>query len=104
MPSMSDVAKTEDIEFQEITENVARSTDNLIKQLEGESSEDLPMHELVGLDKQLGSIRGSLRWRWQNRFSQNNASSEKSVSSRKSETIRNATMAFDMTSGSKSLR
>ena len=30
-------------------------------QLEGESSEDLPMHELLGLDKQLKSIRGSLK-------------------------------------------
>ena len=30
-------------------------------QLEGESSEDLPMHELLGLDKQLRSIRGSLK-------------------------------------------
>ena len=34
---------------------------NLIVQLEGESSEDLPMHELLGLDKQLKSIRGSLK-------------------------------------------
>ena len=30
-------------------------------QLEGESSEDLRMHELLGLDKQLKSIRGSLK-------------------------------------------
>ena len=30
-------------------------------QLEDESSEDLPMHELLGLDKQLRSIRGSLK-------------------------------------------
>ena len=30
-------------------------------QLEEESSEDLPMHELLGQDKQLRSIRGSLR-------------------------------------------
>ena len=35
--------------------------ENLIAQLEGESSEDLPMRELVGLDKQLRSIRGSLK-------------------------------------------
>ena len=61
MPSMSDVAKADDIEFQEITENVAKSTENLIEQLDGESSKDLPMHELLGLDKQLRNIRGLLK-------------------------------------------
>ena len=30
-------------------------------QLEGESSEDLPMHKLLGLDKQLRNIQGSLK-------------------------------------------
>ena len=54
VPSISDVTKADDIELQEITEN-------LIAQLEGESSEDLPMRELSGLDKHLRSIRGSLR-------------------------------------------
>ena len=39
MPSVSDVATVDDIELQEITENAARSMENL----EGESSEDLPM-------------------------------------------------------------
>ena len=33
MPSVSDIAKADDIELQEITENAARSTQNLIKQL-----------------------------------------------------------------------
>ena len=61
MSSMSDVAKVDDIELQEIMENTARSRENLITQLEGESSEDLPMHEILGLDKQLRSIRGSLK-------------------------------------------
>ena len=61
MPSMSDVAKADDIELQEIMENARRSIENLIAQLEGDSSEDLPMHELLGLDKQLRSIRGSLK-------------------------------------------
>ena len=60
-PSVSDVAKADDIELQEITENVVRSTDNLIKQLEGTSSEKLPMCGLQGLDKQLKSIGGSLK-------------------------------------------
>ena len=54
-------SKANDIELQEITENAARSTDNLIKQLNGESSEDLPMRELLSMDKQLRSIRGLLK-------------------------------------------
>ena len=58
---MSDVAKADDIEPQEITENAASSTENLIAQLEGESSKNLPMRELLGLDKQFRSIRGSLK-------------------------------------------
>ena len=61
MPHASDVSKADDIELQEITENAARSTENLIEQLKGESSEDLPMHKLLGLDKQLSNIRGSLK-------------------------------------------
>ena len=47
-------------ELQEITGNVARSTENLTAQLEGESSDDLPMRELLGLEKQLRGIRGLL--------------------------------------------
>ena len=42
-------------------ENAARNAENLIAQLESESSKNLPMHELLGLDKQLRSIRGSLK-------------------------------------------
>ena len=61
LPPKSDVAKADDIKLQEITRNAARSMENLVAQLEGECSEDLPMHELLGIDKQLRSIRGSLR-------------------------------------------
>ena len=61
LPPTSDVAKADNIELQQITEKVARSMENLIVQLEGESSKDLPMRELLGLDKQLRSIRGSLK-------------------------------------------
>ena len=61
-PSTSDVAKADDIELQEIMDNVARSTENLVKQLEGTYSEILPMHELQGLEKQLRSIRVHSRW------------------------------------------
>ena len=61
LPSMSDVANVDDIKLQEVTENISRSTENLIQQLKGESSENVPMQELLGLDKQLRSIWGSLR-------------------------------------------
>ena len=57
LPSASDLAKVDDIEIQEIIKNVARSMENLIEQLE----KMLPMHKLKGLDKQLRSIRGSLK-------------------------------------------
>ena len=59
LPSASDIDKADDIELQEIVENASRSTENLNQQLEG--SEDLPMWELLGLAKQLRSIRGSLK-------------------------------------------
>ena len=59
LPSMSDVARTDDIELQEIMENAARSMENLIAQLE--ESEDLPMHKLLSLDTKLRSIQGSLK-------------------------------------------
>ena len=42
-------------------ENAARSMENLISRLENESSEDLPMHELLSLDKQLRSIQNLLK-------------------------------------------
>ena len=54
----SDIAKADDIELQEI----AKSTENLISQLT--QTDDLlenPSRELLGLDKQLRSIRGSLK-------------------------------------------
>ena len=61
LPSASNVNKADDMELQEIMENTSRSMENLNKQLEDESSGDLPMRELLGLDKQLRSIRGSLK-------------------------------------------
>ena len=59
LPSVSDVAKTDEIELQEIMENAMKSTEDLITQFEGQ--EMLPMQELLGLDKQLRSIRGLLK-------------------------------------------
>ena len=48
-------AKANDIELQEI----GKSMEDLITQFEGQ--ETLPMQELLGLDKQLRSIRGTLK-------------------------------------------
>ena len=63
LSSTSDVAKTDGIELQEVMENAARSMENLIVQFETAShfEEMLPMCELLGRDKQLRSIRGSLK-------------------------------------------
>ena len=59
LPSESDITKADDIELQEITESTVKSTEDLITQFEGE--ETLPMRELLGLNKQLRSLRGSLK-------------------------------------------
>ena len=61
LPSMSDLAKTDDIELQGYTENTVRSIQSLIEQFEGTSSETLPMCEFQGLDKQHRSIWGFLK-------------------------------------------
>ena len=56
--SASDIDKADDIELQEIV----KSTENLISQMS--QTDDLfehPLRELLGLDKQLRSIRGSLK-------------------------------------------
>ena len=58
LPSESDITKADDIELQEIVENALRSIENLNQQV---PTEDLPMRELLSLDKQLRSIRGSLK-------------------------------------------
>ena len=61
LPSTSEIAKADEIELQEI----AKSTEDLIFQINNQSqTDDLfknPLHELLGLDKQLRSIRGSLK-------------------------------------------
>ena len=66
LPSASDVAKADDIELQEVMENAARSTGNLITQLDNQmhppgDSFEYPLCELLGLDKELRSIRGLLK-------------------------------------------
>ena len=61
LPSSSEIANTDEIELEEI----AKSTEDLIYQInEQTQTDDLlesPLHELLGLDKQLRTIRGSLK-------------------------------------------
>ena len=59
LPSTSDVAKANDIELKEITENAATSMEDLFTRFKRQKM--LPIHKLLGLDKQLRSIRGSLK-------------------------------------------
>ena len=69
--SESDITRADDIELQEIVE----STENLISQMS--QTDDLfkhPLRELLGLDKQLRSIRGSLKVEVAKRFSWKSAS------------------------------
>ena len=99
LPSMSDVAKADDIELKKIMENTARSMENLTVQLEGESSEDSPMPELLGLDKQLRSIRGPLRVEVAKKVQLEEHIKKENVTLRKSETIQDTTMEFKKTLG-----
>ena len=61
LPSSSEIAKADEIELEEI----AKSTEDLIFQINNQSqTDDLfehPLRELLGLDKQLRSIGGSLK-------------------------------------------
>ena len=61
LPSLSEIAKADTIELKEI----AKSTEDLIYQINNQTqTDDLlehPLRELLGLDKQLRSIRGSLK-------------------------------------------
>ena len=64
-PFASDVAKADGIELQEITENAARSTGDLIAQLDDQTrapgdSLEHPLCKLLGLDIELRSIRNLL--------------------------------------------
>ena len=74
LPSMSDITKVDEIELQEITENTSKSTEDLILQIKNNQSQtddlfEYPLHELLGLDKQLRSIRGLLKVEVAKRFS-----------------------------------
>ena len=61
LPFIHEIAGTDEIELEEI----AKSTEDLIFQINNQSQTDQlfkhPLRKLLGLDKQLRSIRGSLR-------------------------------------------
>ena len=90
--STSDITRADDIELQEIAEKASRSIENLNQQVQEEPTEDLPMQELLGLDKQLRSIRGSLKVDVAKRFSWKNALLKSTENSRNSENIPENTM------------
>ena len=80
LPSTSEIAKADSIELEEI----AKSTEDLISQINNQSQTDKlfghPLRELLGLDSQLRSIRGSLKVEVAKRFSWKSAS-RKSIES-----------------------
>ena len=61
LPSIHEIAGMDEIEL----EGIAKSTEDLIFQINNQSQTDElfehPLRELLGLDKQLRSIRGSLK-------------------------------------------
>ena len=75
LPSESDITGVDDIELQEIAEK-ALGIISQIKDVQTDTDElfEHPLHELLGLDKQLTSIRGSLRVEVAKRLSWKNTS------------------------------
>ena len=66
LPSESNTARVNDIELQEIAEKATKSIEYLISHLNDQQSQtddlfEYPFQELLCLDKQLRSIRGSLK-------------------------------------------
>ena len=92
LPSSSEIAKADTIELEEI----AKSTEHLISQINDQTQTDdlfdYPLRELLGLDKQLRSIRGSLKVEVAKRLSWKNTSLKSTKSSRNFENILENTM------------
>ena len=70
LPSGSDITKADDIELQEIVEK-ASGIISQIKDVQTDTEDlfEYTLRELLGLDKQLRSIRGSLKVEIAKRFS-----------------------------------
>ena len=92
LPSESDLTKADDIELQEIV----KSTEDSIFQINNQSqTDDLfehPLRELLGLDKQLRSIRGSLKVEVAKKVQLKECVKKSTASSRNSESILEFTM------------
>ena len=73
LPSSSEIAKADDIELEEIAEK-ASDIISQIKDVQTDTDDlfEHPLRELLGLDKQLRSIRGSLKVEVAKRFSWKN--------------------------------
>ena len=88
LPSESDITGADAIELQEIAE---KASDFIfqIKDIQTDTDDllEYPLQELQGLDKQLRSIRGSLKVEVAKRFSWKNTSLKSAESSRNSENI-----------------
>ena len=88
LPSESDITKADEIELQEF----AKKASGIISQIKDvqTDTEDLfknPLRELLGLDKQLRSIRGSLKVEVAKRLSWKNTSLKSTESLRNFESI-----------------
>ena len=93
LPSASDITGADDIELQEIAEK-ASGIISQIKDVQTDTDELFkhPLRESLGLDKQLRSIRGSLKVKVVKRLSWKSASLKSNRSSRNSENIPEFTM------------
>ena len=92
-PSMSDVDKVGDIELQEIAKSMEDSILK-IKDIQTDTDDlfEHPLHDLLGLDKQLRSIRGSLKAEVAKSLNWKNASLKSDENLRNSENIPENTM------------
>ena len=64
LPSASDITKVDNVELIELSRELSRISEDLImdiKDTQTQTDDSLPMRELLGLDAQLRSIRGSLK-------------------------------------------
>ena len=88
LPSESDITGADDIELQEIAEK-ASDIISQIKDVQTDTDDlfEHPLRELLGLDKQLRSIRGSLKVKVAKRFSWKSALLKSIESSKNFENI-----------------
>ena len=105
LSSASNITKADDIELIELSRELSRISEDLImdiKDTQTQTDDSLPMRELLGLDAQLRSIRGSLKVEVVKKFSWKNTLRKSNESSRESKnTLESTTMAFQKTSPSK---